>query len=281
MRTLTLMTALVAGSALFSAGTAAAQTTAQDWTGPYVGGSLGYTFLDEDDGERVNFDTNLDGAYGDTVRNAGGADVFSPGFCDGANLGNNAAAGCKDDEGVIDAGLRAGYDIAYGGFVLGVVGEVSAVNVNDSVTAFTTTPAAYSFKRSLDTLYALRARVGAPVGSYLLYGTAGVAFGDIEREFNTTNGLNSFTPRGGDDGQGYQLGFGAERRITNSKFSLGAEYLYTSLDDEGYVVNFGRGGAAANHPFVLVNAGGTDTRRDDDTLDLQQVRVTATYRFGS
>ena len=279
MRAFKFMTFAIAGSALLVAGPAVAQD-AQDWSGPYIGAHAGYSFLDEDDGERVGFDTNLDGAFNDTVRNVGGADVFSPGFCDGANLSNNAPAGCKDDEGVLDAGLRAGYDVSYNGFVLGVVGEVSSVSINDSVTAFTTTPAGYSYKRSLDTLYALRARVGAPIGSYLVYGTAGVAFGDIEREFNTTNGLNSFTSRGGDDGQGYQVGAGVERRVSGTPFSIGAEYLYTSLDDEGYVVNFGRGGAAATHPFVLVNPAGTDTRREDDTLDLQSVRVTVAYRFG-
>ncbi|MDX2233905.1 MAG: outer membrane beta-barrel protein [Hyphomonadaceae bacterium] len=271
----------MAGSLLAIASPAHAQTTAQDWAGPYVGGHLGYTVLNEDEDERIGFDANRDGAFNDTVRNAAGADVFSPGFCDGANRGNSAAGGCTEDDGAADVGLRAGYDWEYNGLVLGVVGEVAFANINDDATAFTTTPAGYSFKRSIDTLYALRGRVGAPVfGSYLAYGTAGIAFADIERTFSTTNGLNSFTPRGGDDGQGYQVGAGVERKIADSPFAIGAEYLYTSLDDEGYVVNFGRGGAAANHPFVLVDAGGTDARRTDDTFDLHSVRVTATYRFG-
>jgi len=270
---------LIAGSAL--AMSPASAQTAEEWTGPYVGGHLGYSFLSEEDDERIEFDTDLNGAYGDTVRNTGMADVFSPGFCDGANLSNNAAAGCKDDEGAVEAGLRAGYDWAYGGLLLGVVGEVTFVDIDDSATAFTTTPAGYSFKRSIETIYALRGRVGVPVGPYLAYGAAGIAFADIERVFNTTNGLNSFTPRGGDDAKGYQVGFGAERRVGAGPLSLGAEYLYTSLDDDGYVVRFGQGAATATHPFVLVNPAGTDARRTDDTFDLHSVRITATYRFGA
>lgn len=270
---------LVVSTTAIATSTAAAQTV-EEWTGPYVGGHLGYSFLSEEDDERVEFDTDLNGAYGDIVRNTGGADVFSPGFCDGANLSNNAPAGCKDDEGAIDAGVRAGYDVAYAGFLLGVVGEVAFVDINDSASTFSTTPAGYTFKRSIDTIYALRARAGLPVGPYLAYGTAGVAMADIEREFNTTNGLNSFTPRGGDDGKGYQVGFGAERRVGAGGFTMGAEYLYTSLDDDGYVVRFGQGAAAPTHPFVLVNPAGTDARRTDDTFDLHSVRLTGTYRFG-
>lgn len=268
-------------AATFAVSAPAYAQSAQDWAGPYVGGHLGYTVLDDEDGERVDFDTNLDGSYGDVVRNTGGLDVFSPGFCGGANRGNNAGAGCTDDEGNLDYGLRAGYDWSYRGLVLGVVGEVSFHNVNDDASAFTTTPAGYTFKRSIDTMYALRGRVGIPIYGALAYATAGYAQADIERTFSSTNALNSFTPRGGDDGKGYQVGLGAERKLGAGPLSLGAEYLYTSLDDEGYVVRFGQGAAAANHPFVLTNPNGTDARRSSDTFDLHSFRVTATYRFNN
>ena len=57
---------------------------APSWTGGYVGLYGGYSFEnDEDDDGVILFDTNLDGAFGDVIRTAAGADAFAPGFCDG------------------------------------------------------------------------------------------------------------------------------------------------------------------------------------------------------
>lgn len=250
-----------------------------NWTGPYVGGQLGNINLVDDDGERLNFDTNLDGGFNNIVSTATGANAFSPGFCDGAPVGNNAGVGCKSDKSGLEIGLRAGYDWRVRKLILGAVGEVSLVDLQDSATAFSTTPASYSFKRDLKTLVALRGRVGAPISDFLLYGTGGVAWGDVDRSFVTTNGVNSFTPRGGDDAIGYQIGGGVER-IAFGKFSLGAEYLYTSLDDEGFTMRFGPGNAPLTNAFRIVNPDGTDVQRSNDSIEFHSVRLTLNYRFG-
>jgi outer membrane immunogenic protein len=88
---------------------------ASDWSGAYVGGHLGYAFQDDDDDERLVFDTDLNGAYGDTVATSAGADAFSPGFCGGFAQGTTPGAGCEDDEDGVDVGLRAGYDYQFAG----------------------------------------------------------------------------------------------------------------------------------------------------------------------
>lgn len=239
---------------------------------------MGYANLADDDGERLNFDTDLNGGFGDTVNTAAGVNAFIPGFCGGAPVGNNAGAGCKSDQSGIEIGIRAGYDWKVGGLIIGAVGEVSDIDLQDSVTAFSSTPAAYSFKRDVNTLVALRGRIGAPVSDFLIYGAGGVAWGDLDRSFVTTNTINSFTPRGGDDAIGYQIGGGVER-VTFGKFSIGAEYLYTSLEDEGYVVRFGPGAAPVTNAFRIVNPNGTDVQRSEDRLEFHSVRLTLNYRF--
>ena len=96
-------------SVVVMASLSAVQVNAQEWTGLYVGGHLGLSKV-RDGGESLLFDTNKDGNYGDTVRTLTGANAFSPGFCDGASLGNNAGAGCESDDDKGTYGLRAGYD---------------------------------------------------------------------------------------------------------------------------------------------------------------------------
>jgi len=102
----------------------ATQAAAQNWTGLYVGGSIGAGFQKENASETVRFDTNLDGTFTDTVRTVAGADAFSTGFCGGLAVGAMASAGCTDDEDGIDFGGRLGYDRQFGRMVVG--GRLSA-----------------------------------------------------------------------------------------------------------------------------------------------------------
>ena len=253
------------------------------WSGFYIGGHLGYGFLSGGDDERTLFDTTLDGAYGDTVRTAAGADAFSPGFCDGTPISNNAAAGCtEDDEGGFDAGLRVGYDWQSGGLVIGGLIEASYVDISDSVTAFSVTPAAYSFHRDLNFLGAARLRAGfLAVDDWLIYATGGVAYGDIERRFTTTNTTNNFTTvtDNADDGSwGYQLGGGVETKLSDS-MSLGVEYIFTSLNDDEYAIRVGPGTAPATNPFLLANASGTDMIRSGEDFEIHSVRAVLNFRM--
>ncbi len=276
MQKSTLSAALLAVGAL----ACALPAQAQSWTGPYVGGHIGYSFLSEDDSESLSFDTNLDGTYSENVNTTGGANAFSPGFCGGTANGNNAAAGCgEDDNGAFEGGVRAGYDWNFGGTLVGVVGEYSFSNVEDSVTGFSTTPAAYTFTRELKSIAALRGRVGYEFNNTLLYATAGYAWADVDHSFSTTNTANSFTPRGGDDTNGYQIGAGAERMF-GERWSFGAEYLFTSLDDDDYTVRVGPGTAPVTNPFRVVNTNGTDMQRSNDKFELHAIRATVAYRFG-
>ncbi len=270
---------VTAALGLFVAGVGSS-ALAQDggWSGPYIGGHVGYAFGHDDDGETTLFDTNLDGGFNDTVRTAAGANAFSPGFCDGRARGRTPAEGCKGDEKAIDYGLRAGYDFAFGNFILGGVAEVSQANVADGTTSFSTTPAYYTFTREVRWLAAARARAGYAFKDALLYATGGFAYADVDHRFATSNTANTFTQKGDDDTTGYQLGAGAELKVS-PRISLGAEYLYTSLEDDDYVVRSGPPAPATN-PFLLVNSAGTDLRRSSEDFEFSSVRFTVNYRFG-
>lgn len=264
----------------------AVPAAAQEWSGPYFGLTIGAGEVDDADGERTEFDTNLDGTFDDTVRTGAGADAFSSslttpaGFCGGAPVANNFAAGCLDDDSETDFSFRGGYDWRSGSLVYGVVGELSKVTASDAVTAFSTTPASYTFERDVDALLALRGRLGFAIGRFLPYATAGVAYGEVENTFRTSNGANSFTPsRASSNVTGWQGGAGVEAQV-GERLRLGVEYLYTNLeDDDGLTVRVGPGAAPPTNPFLLVNAQGTDMRRSETDFKLQQLRFTASFAF--
>jgi outer membrane immunogenic protein len=268
-----------AASLVLSAAAGAAQ--AQDWTGFYVGASFGYADRSESSGETILFDTNLDNVFNDTVRNAAGANAFSPGFCGGSFNTNSAAGGCRDDDDTdFEWSVRAGYDQQFGSFVVGAVVEYSRLELQDSVTAFSSTPASYAFTRKLTDLKAIRARGGWAMGPTLFYATGGYAEGNMKQSFNTTNTANSFPETGGGDADGWQWGLGVEHQFMPN-LSVGLEFLRTNLeDDSGYGVRASNSGTTpVTNAFLLVNTGGTNFLRSEEDFEINSFRVTASWRF--
>lgn len=267
--------ATAALAALISTGSAQAQ--ARDWTGAYVSAHAGWGWGGKNSGESILFDTNLDGSFSDRVNTATGANAFSPGFCNGAANTALPAGGCARDDDGFEFGARAGYDWQVGPMVVGALVELSRTNVEDAVSAYSTTPAFYTMDRSLKMVGAIRARVGYALEDTLVYATGGVARGEIDHRFSTSNTANTFRQTDDDKASGFQLGGGAEHRITPD-VSIGVEYIYTKLDDDNFTVR-SAGPAAANNPFLLVNANGTDFRRSQEDFKVHSVRMTASYRF--
>lgn len=252
-----------------------------DWSGPYIGVYGGVVENNEDAGEHLVFDRDFDGQFDDTVVLSGTTtNAFGPGSCDGAATAQAVGSGCDVDPTGVEGSIRAGYDMQFGPLVVGLVGEVSAVDLEDSVTSFSTTPAAYVFTRQLEQMAAIRARVGFPVGPALLYVTGGAATAKVENSFRTTNTANSFTVRNDDDqADGYQLGAGVEWRLAPN-LSVTGEYLYSNLQTDDYVIRAGAGTAPATNPFILApNTGGTDITRSNDGLELHALRIGMNVRF--
>ena len=273
------MTGAALACALFSAVPAGAQT----WTGGYLAGSLGTAIprADADAEETVLFDTDLDGSFSDIVRTAAGADAFSPGFCGGIAVGSLPSAGCVEDDDGIDIGGRAGYDRQMGGLVLGALVDISTTEVVDGVSAFSTTPAFYAFSRELKYVGGLRGRVGGGSDRILVYGTGGAAWGSVDHQFTSSNGVNTFVPTKDESRSatawGYQAGGGIEVRL-GAHWRVSGEYLFTSLNDKVDGTVRSQGPAPATNPFILVNAAGTDLRRED-RFEFETLRAGLSYRF--
>jgi outer membrane immunogenic protein len=250
------------------------------WTGPYVGGRLGYTSQAADNKETILFDTDLNGSFDDTVNLVSGANAFSRGFCGGA-AATSTANGCSDRNGT-EWAVHVGYDYQLGGsFVVGAVAEYGRAAIEDSVTAFSTTPAFYTFTRRLRDNAALRARAGFALRNTLIYGTGGIAYGKIERSFSTSNAVNTVTFAGDEreKAMGYRVGGGLEHRVSDN-FSIAAQYLYTSFkDDEDFVARFGGANVPVSNPFIRRNANGTDMIRSGNRFNSHNVSVAANFRF--
>ncbi len=279
MRILTPLTAALMATA--AATPALAQEAEQTgFSGLYVGGAVGYSAQSNDLGSAIKFDRNLDGTFGDPVPTSTGATAFAPGYCSGRSTSTTNIDCLKDQDG-IDYYGRVGFDIQRGSIVFGVLGEFGKADITDSVSAFSTTPAAYTMTRSLRYNAAIRARVGyTPNNSTLMYVTGGGAYGRVRNGFyQIGNATNAFSTNGSQDDYGYSAGGGVEQRIGNH-FSVGLEYIYTSLKDKKARVRAANGGATpATNPFLLGNTSGTDFARADDNFRWGSIRVTAAFRF--
>ena len=252
---------------------------AVDWPGPYVGGSFGYNWQKSDGAEHLRFDTDGDGSYDDAVTTTTGANAFSPGTCGGAARGRTPASGCDDDKDAIGWMGHVGYDMQFGSFVAGVVAEAGKAYVDDKVTEFSTTPAFYTMRRKIDWNGNLRARLGYTTpGGVMPYITGGLAYAKVKNNFNTSNGMNSFTAENrSEDGWGWTMGGGVEAKVADN-FSIGARYLWTRYNVDDYRVDVGAGSAPATNPFLITPSGGTSISRGDK-FDTQSVMVTSSFRF--
>lgn len=268
--------ALFATTAISPAMAEIDKTTTFD--GPYISVVGGQSGQPSDRRESILFDTDRDGQYDENVLTVAGANAFSPGFCGGSAKGNNAGAGCNNDNDDWEYYARIGADKRMGNFVVGALIEGGRSESTDSVTAFSSTPASYTMTRETDYEVSARLRAGyTPNGGVLFYVTGGGAYAKLDNSFTTTNGANAFADNGKTNAWGYQVGGGAEAMVAQN-LSLGVEYMYTSLMDDDYVVNVTQGAAAATNPFLL-NGGGTNFNRSDENFNRHSVRVTASLRF--
>ena len=277
MKNLSLLAALAATAMTMPAMAQEGRDTSQDFNGPYISIAGGGTLQGSDRGETLVFDTNRDGTYGDQVTTSGGANAFSPGFCNGAATGT-ANLGCKNDKDGPEYYARLGYDKRMGNFVIGAVLEGGRSHARDSVSGFSTTPASYTMSREADYQAGARLRAGyTPGGGALFYVTGGGAYARLDNKFTTSNTANSVSDNGKTNGWGYAAGGGAELMVTNN-ISVGLEYLYTDLKDKDYVVNVGPGTAPPTNPFLL-NGGGTDIQRSNPHFRTHSVRGSLSLRF--
>lgn len=250
----------------------------EPWEGAYIGGSFGLGTQNNDGGEDVQFDANLDGNFDDTVNTVTGANAFTPGFCGGASNSAIPTDGCRSDRDGLEYYVKAGYDTQMGNLVIGALIEGGRSESVDSVTAFSSTPALYTFTRKMDYSFGARGRVGVAAKGALFYGTGGVSYGRIKNNFVTSNTANSFNDNGNSWSLGYTVGGGAEIMIADN-LTMGLEYLHSNFVDDDYVVAVGPGTAGLTNPFRRANPNGTNMRRGDSDFETNNIRLTASIRF--
>lgn len=243
----------------------------------YIGGSFGGAHTAQRGGS-VSFDRDLNGSFGDTVTTASGADAFSPGFCSGTAT-STANENCSFRRDGIDYYGRVGGDIQRGNLVMGVVVEGGRPDFNESVSAFSTTPASYTLTRDVRYNINARGRIGyTPNNSTLFYAAGGATFAKVRTRIATSNTANSFSANGDQDAWGFNAGGGVEQKIGNN-FSIGLEYLYTDVKADKGQVRVGAGTAASTSPFLLGGAGGTDFRFSNNHMRWHSARIVGTFRF--
>lgn len=185
-----------------------------NWTGLYVGANLGYTWGRGD----VTYTGNPAFLTG----------VVGPGLAP-RSFG-------LDADGWI-GGAQLGYNIQFGQFVAGIEGDVAFSNARDTRSAFSTvglSSLTSSATTDLNWFASIRGRLGFAFDRVLVYGTGGVAFGEVEGSGAITGSgaLAGLAWAGSSKSTrtGWTIGGGAEYAFTQN-LSARIEYLYYDLGD--------------------------------------------------
>jgi len=199
------MNKLLAAAAAVSALIASGAAQAQEWTGFYVGANVGYGTGDDSTTE---------------VSDGGIPSGFSQGFdIDGWTLGGYAGARW-------DAG----------GWIWGIEGDIDWANIEGGYRLVS----GNGTDMETSWIGSIRGVAGVPMGGWLLYGTGGVAFGEVD--YTYINATGPVTESTSDTETGWTAGVGAEWEMWGGHPRL--EIRYTDLGDPS------RDSATAYPPFT-------------------------------
>ena len=187
------------------------------WTGFYVGAHAGYAWTDNE--------VALTSVY--------------PGGLFQIDVGNGTLATKAKVEGDgASGGIQAGYNVQFGGLVLGLEADVSLMDAAAKGTysapdlfLFYGIMTHSTFRSELDALGTLRARAGMAFDRALFYITGGVAVGEVTNGFDVS--IPGFYENGWSHSRtewGWAAGAGLEYAIWDN-LSAKLEYLYYNLGD--------------------------------------------------
>lgn len=173
-------------------------------------------------------------------------------------------------------GGHVGYDMQFDRFVLGGILDIQALDYSEnSQVVSRTADALYRLERDLDWYATARLRAGYLITpSVLAYATGGVAYGETDTAFVTTNTgqIGSLQVGSSETDWGYSVGGGLETKITDN-LSFGTEYLYTNLGSSSTAASFSSG------PFAGAAGTGITTFSNDDDFDFHTIQAKLSYRF--
>jgi outer membrane immunogenic protein len=198
-----------------------------DWSGPYVGMQFGYGF-----GKDHIHDNNAVSGF---------TDYRSKFSIDG-----------------ITGGLHGGYNKQFERIVLGLEADAEFSDINGKNPNWPFGDGIRSdSKSSLDFQGSLRLRTGYAFDRIMIYGTGGIALGDINSTFYDSVGSDHFSKLK----TGWTVGGGLEYSV-NDAWSLRAEYRYTEFSKL-------RGLTTNTDPGWYEN----------DALHFNEVRIGGSYHF--
>lgn len=135
----------------------------------------------------------------------------------------------------IAGGVEAGYNWQNGAFVFGGETDIQLSGADDTLSPF---------EFSNPWFGTLRGRAGVSLNNVLLFGTAGLAYGDLRAD--TFNLTESHTSIGWTAGAGVEVGF-------TPHWSAKAEWLYLDLADRAFSLTGTNNGLAADLLRMGVN----------------------------
>lgn len=189
-----------------------------NWTGFYVGGQVGYSWGSDRLGEfltagRTPLGVNFD---------------YSPSS--------------------FVAGGHAGFNYQMGQIVVGVEGDVEAMNArggfNDPPLVRSPFDPGGLVRVQQDWQASVRARIGYAFDRFMVYGTAGAAFTKFEHTY--FNPLAGFGESGKFSRTGWTVGGGVNYAMTNNLI-LGVDYRYTDYGNFDYTARSAFLGLTAGH----------------------------------
>jgi len=175
-----------------------------------------------------------------------------------------AAGTDYDVEGFV-GGAHAGFNYQFGSIVVGVEGDIEAAGIDGdrTWTSAALPGASASAETEINFQGSLRARLGFAFDRALVYGTAGLAFANIENTYTAFDGVTTLTESFDDTEWGWTVGAGVEYAFTNN-LTARVEYRYTQFDNyRNNSTLIAVGGAAEQEP------------------EFHTVRVGVSYKFGT
>jgi len=143
------------------------------------------------------------------------------GFYVGANAGYGWASAGRIDASGFEGGVQAGFNMQTGQFVMGIEGDIGFANLDGDHGAL---------DASVDSLGSVRARVGFAVDQFLIYGTGGFSFGDVE--------VSDSISRDDQWNLGWVLGIGVEVALSRN-WTARVEAFHYDLGSSDYVLATG------------------------------------------
>ena len=198
-------------------------TTTYNWTGFYVGLNTGLSF------DNSSYTLSPSGTFA--------TDHF---YTPTNNLRTDS--GSFDGSGFMFGG-QIGYNYQRGCFVYGIETDFDVNGMNDANSVYRRLPSplfgrfVHNVTEDVGFLGTLRGRFGyTPADRFLIYGTGGLAYGDVSSNSNVlfTRAGDSYGGSTSGLQAGWTLGAGMEYAFTKN-LSVKLEYLYVDLGSKSYV----------------------------------------------